>query len=97
MEKNTREITGMKIDRKRPGRKVQEVPKRISFFNEAGVSICGITIYPELGMINIHPRGAEVTVFESAKQPLRTQENNGTRWVSNNKYGEIIFPEASEK
>ena len=103
MEKNTRKITGMKIDRKRPGRKMQEVPQRLTFFNEAGKSICGITIYPEIGHVHVHPHGATVAVFNRADQPLRKQSSSddsidsSCSWVTNGKYGEIIFPEAAEE
>ena len=101
MEKNTRKITGMKIDRKRPGRKVQEVPKRLTFFDSEGLIIGSITIYPELGRINVHPHGATVAVFNRAEQPLRKEsssdDHNICSWVTNGEYGDLIFPEAAEE
>ena len=94
------DLVGMKVSRKREGKKIVECPRRLTFYNSEGKEVLEIHISEHTKEMFIFPRGAEITIFEH-DLPLRkhTQKDRGTNVVSNNPLGnhELIFPSKEEK
>ncbi len=68
-------ITGMKIARQRQGTKMQEPPRRLSFFNDKGTIVLDIYIHPHSGEVLILPFGAHVLIDSTKANPLFKQQS----------------------
>ena len=87
-------ITGMKITRERPPRKMQSIPRKIDFFDSEGKIVTSIRIYSDLGKIMVYPeKGVTVTIFNKKEQPLRIGGHNSSKWVTTGSEGDLVFPD----
>lgn len=83
----------MKITRERPGKVMQEPPRKLSFYNSEGEVVVNIFISEHLKSMSIHPYGASVTVFEY-DDPLRKGAHYDSKWVTTNEWDkELVFPQ----
>ncbi len=68
-------ITGMKIARQRQGTKMQDAPRRLSFFNDKGTIILDIYIHQHSSEVLILPFGAHVLIDSTNTNPLFKQRS----------------------
>lgn len=89
-------ITGMKITRDRPGRKMQEPPRELDFYNSEGEVVLSIHFTQHSKEMYIFPRGAEVTIYDNENWPLflNETESGDTKFVTTGdwEHGTRLFP-----